>query len=81
MKESLSEYLEEGHRISRRSVVWLGDHVIIRTGRERVEELRPSLDGRVCIGGVLRTVAVSGAIGKLKRIAGAGKGAKLGEVS
>ena len=80
MKNTLIEYLEESHRISRKSIVWLGDHAIIRTDHELVKDLRPVLEGWVCRGAILRTVAVSGAIGKLKRLVGGSKVVKLGEI-
>ncbi len=80
LKKTLVKYLEEGHGISRKSIVWLGEHVIIRTNHERIEDLRTVLEGMVCNGAILRTIAVSGAIGKLKKLVGGGKVVQLGEI-
>ncbi len=79
-QKTLIKYLEEAHGISRRSILWLGDHVIIRTNHEHINGLRPVLEGMVCNGAILRTIAVSGAIGKLKRLVGGGKVFQLGEI-
>ena len=69
MKESLVKRLTRENAISSKATLWLGQHVIILTNQTRARDIVDSLSGTVWNGNALRCVAVSGVIGKLKRLA------------
>ena len=60
--------------ISSKATIWLDQYVIIMTNQTRVRDIVDSLSGTVWDGNPVRSVAVSGVIGKLKRLAAASRG-------
>ena len=67
--ESMMKRLAREHAVSSKATLWLDEHVIIMTNQIRARDIVASLDGTVWNGNALRSVAVSGVIGKLKRLA------------
>lgn len=73
-KESLIRRLAHENAISSKATLWLDQYVIIRTDQTRARDIIDSLSGTVWNGNALTSVAVSGVIGKLKRLAAASRG-------
>jgi len=79
-RRTLERALVRGRGVPLKSIIWYEDGVILRVNHRDVAVLRDSLDGLECDGSPIRTVAVSGAIGKLKRLLRRTDVAKVGEV-
>ena len=73
-KESLVKRLAREKDISSKTILWLDQYVIIITNQTRVRDIVDSLSGTVWDGNPVRSVAVSGVIGKLKRLAATSRG-------
>ena len=52
-----------------KATLWFDQYVIIMTNQTRAKDIVDSLSGTVWNGNALRSLAVSGVIGKLKRLA------------
>lgn len=63
---------QEGPNARRRTVVWFDDGLIVKSTVEEVADLRERLNGADMNGGRFSSVRISGAIGKLKRLARGG---------
>ncbi|TLX98505.1 MAG: hypothetical protein E6K96_00260 [Thaumarchaeota archaeon] len=61
--------LARENAISSKGTLWLDQYVIIMTNQARARDIVDSLSGTVWNGNTVRSVAVSGVIGKLKRLA------------
>ena len=55
--------------VSSKATLWFDQCVIIMTNQTRAKDIVDSLSGTVWNGNALRSLAVSGVIGKLKRLA------------
>ena len=73
-KESLIKRLAREKAISSKATLWLDQYVIIRTNQARARDIVDSLSGTVWNGNAVSSVAVSGVIGKLKRLAATSRG-------
>lgn len=71
---------QEGPNARSRTVVWLDKGLIVKSTLDEVADLRERLNGADINGSRLSSVRISGAIGKLKKLARGGSVEEFGQV-